>query len=595
MVIDHTRRRGGPQRHAAVGALAALFLLLASLQSGMAAAQEPLACGVPVSHMLQPDAVDVYRFAAPAGAAVLIQSSDVSGTIGPRLMRVSGTDGFHTETCSGVIEITGRGGMLTLEIGEAARCGSTGAAGQYTVSLQVVSDGAGNCGLALPCGATPDGVGFKVLGEVDAFALSLVGDQVATLKVNYLDAPGAPYVRLFDPDGEPLDEGPCTATIRIEPDKTGIYTALVSACGAPVQRAYRIAFHDSSCPVGPVITEFGVVNAMSEPQQPIGRDALDRPIFNQPFGQGFSIVAEAHAGANGRRVGSSAVPYASGMQLVDPDIQFIVSRQLGDGNPAVCDTSPPLLGGIPATQPFFFGDSAAMRDAVADFGCRFLDGLGNPVGRIDSSEACTRSNQSISGFAFVDRASSIQFCGQIAGAWDFALGDTLVGVRAKDTTGNFGATREIVVRVGEPTAATPTPTVTPTPVSPTVTRTRTRTATATRSPSPSPTHTKPTILPPTRTPTRTRTVTPTRTITPTPPTPVASGTATDTPTPGPCACDCDAGGSTTISELTLALNIAFGTMPIDACLAADTDANGGVAVTDLLLCVNSLLNGCPLG
>ena len=218
-----------------------------------------------------------------------------------------------------------------------------------------------------------------------------------------------------------------------------------------MRRAYRIAFYDGTCPVGPVITEFGVVNATSEPQPPIGRDGLDRPVFNQPFGQGFSIVAEAHAGANGRRVGSSTVPYQSGTQALDPDIQFIVSRPLGDGNPAVCDTSPPLLGGIPATQPFFFGDNPAVRNAIADFGCRFLDGLGNPVGRIDSSEACTRSNESISGFSFVDRASSIQFCAQIAGAWDFPLGDTLVAVRAKDTTGTFGAPREIVVRIGEPT------------------------------------------------------------------------------------------------------------------------------------------------
>ena len=111
-----------------------------------------------------------------------------------------------------MIELAGRGGTLTLEISEAvARCGSTGAAGQYTVSLQVVSDGAGNCGLALPCGASPTGVGFKVLGEVDAFTIALVADQAATLKVNYLDGTGSPYVRLFDPDGEPLEDGACQA------------------------------------------------------------------------------------------------------------------------------------------------------------------------------------------------------------------------------------------------------------------------------------------------------------------------------------------------------------------------------------------------
>ena len=61
---------------------------------------------------------------------------------------------------------------------------------------------------------------------------------------------------------------------------------------------------------------------------------------------------------------------------------------------------------------------------------------------------------------------------------------------------------------------------------------------------------------------------------------------TDTPTPGPvaCGCDCDADGTASISELTTALNIAFGHTLLDLCPAADSDASEHRTVTDLLLC-----------
>src|SRR4029079_17387463 len=104
--------------------------------------------------------------------------------------------------------------------------------------------------------------------------------------------------------------------------------------------------------------------------------------------------------------------------------------------------------------------------------------------------------------------SRIQFCGQIATAWSFPLGDTVVAARSKDgEDGAFGAQREIVVRIGEMTPATVTftPSASPTPAPPT------STATKTRIPTNTPTKTPPTIRL-TATPSRSRT--PSRTATP---------------------------------------------------------------------------------
>ena len=108
--------------------------------------------------------------------------------------------------------------------------------GQYTVSLNVVSDDGSNCGRPLLCGGTPDGVGFALTGEVDSFLLSLNEGAPATLRLNYTDSLGAPSLRLFDPDGaEVALEGRCAGQITIDPQRDGIYTALVSACGPPGQ------------------------------------------------------------------------------------------------------------------------------------------------------------------------------------------------------------------------------------------------------------------------------------------------------------------------------------------------------------------------
>lgn len=542
-------------------------------------AQESLVCGAPVSRALAAGAVHTYRLSPPAGSVVVIQASDVGATLGRVRMRVLASGAVLADTCQGVAQFTAPSGPLELQI---SQC--TGSAdGQYTATLNVVSDDGGNCGRPLLCGATPDGVGLGVLGETDSLLLSLHAGEEVTLRLNYTDTLGAPALRLFGPDGQEIaTEGRCVGSMTIDPERDGIYTALVSACGAPVRHPYRIEFSDESCPPGPVITTFGVAGPTSDPVAPIGFDAVGRPVFNFPYGYNFSLILEARAGANRHTPGVYPAPYYAGEELHAPDMQMIQSRALGDGSPLVCDTEPPDTGGVPATIPFRFDDSASTLDIVHDMGCRFGDGAGQLIARQSSLEACTTSAGAF-GFGFVDRGSRIQFCGLIQDFLSFAPGDTVVAARVKDADEEeFGETREIVVRIGP---ATP-PSVTATP-SPSPTRTPPPTATRTLPPSPTATRTR------TVTRTATRTASPTRT--PATPSPTGTGaTPTVTPSrpPAMCAGDCNVDGQVTISELTQVLTILIDGAPLLACPAADADGNGVLTINDVIAAVNAALSGC---
>jgi hypothetical protein len=65
------------------------------------------------------------------------------------------------------------------------------------------------------------------------------------------------------------------------------------------------------------------------------------------------------------------------------------------------------------------------------------------------------------------------------------------------------------------------------------------------------------------------------------------------PTPAACAGDCDQGGSVTVDEVILGVNIALGTTSIDVCPAMDTSGDGMVTVDEVITAVNSALDGCP--
>jgi hypothetical protein len=260
------------------------------------------------------------------------------------------------------------------------------------------------------------------------------------------------------------------------------------------------------------------------------------PIFTHPTGTGFSIVVEGAPGRSGVPVGSSA--FSAADRTAYPDLQVEVSRPLGNGSSAVCDSTGPTAGGVPAINPPSFAPAQTRIDAVNDLGCRFVDGNGQPVARKET-EACVQFGTGEHGF--VSPASTVQFCGFMTSVLQFPPGDTRVTVRLRDTDGNVGPIAQMVVHVGtaEDTATpTPSPTRPPSPTT-TATPTRTGSTTATRTATPgTPSHTA-TPGSPTQTPTRTPTATVTRTR-----------TATRTRTPSPTRTPAPTGPVVTFFGLT---------------------------------------------
>lgn len=61
---------------------------------------------------------------------------------------------------------------------------------------------------------------------------------------------------------------------------------------------------------------------------------------------------------------------------------------------------------------------------------------------------------------------------------------------------------------------------------------------------------------------------------------------------GGCAGDCNHDGQVTVDELTIGVNIALGTAPLDLCPSFDSDGSGTVTVSDIGAAVNNALNGC---
>ena len=59
-----------------------------------------------------------------------------------------------------------------------------------------------------------------------------------------------------------------------------------------------------------------------------------------------------------------------------------------------------------------------------------------------------------------------------------------------------------------------------------------------------------------------------------------------------CVGDCDGGGTVTVNEMILGVNINLGSRPISACPAFDCDDSGTVPVNCLIQAVNNLLDGC---
>jgi hypothetical protein len=210
---------------------------------------------------------------------------------------------------------------------------------------------------------------------------------------------------------------------------------------------------------GPDIVFFGVLRGDNTPVDPNDVDDSGRPVYDRPFGSGFRLVVEAKEGASAEPVGQAAFS-ESGC----PDLQVQVSRPLGDGSPAVCDSVPPNDGGVPGISPPDLSDDPTTCNALNDLGCRFLDGKDRPQGRLcGEGWECVLFPSGEEGC--MSPEATTQFCTLIAQSAAFAPGETLVTARVRDVQGNLGSPAQIVIRIPTPTdtrTSTVTPTVTPT-------------------------------------------------------------------------------------------------------------------------------------
>jgi hypothetical protein len=182
---------------------------------------------------------------------------------------------------------------------------------------------------------------------------------------------------------------------------------------------------------GPGIGFLGIATGDNRVVTPVGTTQDGVAIYQRPTRSGFRLVVEAGPGPSGRPPGIRGTADSPTVVGQRPDLQVQADRALGDGSVQVCDDE----GGVPGFAAPDFGPSAAVTAALSDFACRFetqrlpctVDALGNP--------------------AFVDQASTRQYCALVGREIAFPPGNTLLTVRILDTAGNPGAQGRIILRV----------------------------------------------------------------------------------------------------------------------------------------------------
>jgi hypothetical protein len=193
--------------------------------------------------------------------------------------------------------------------------------------------------------------------------------------------------------------------------------------------------------IGPEITFLGLTRADDFLIDPSGMQG-DIPIYEPTFGFNFSIIVEAKPGASHVRVGTSSYDEFGGA----PDLQVQVTRPIGDASPAVCDDTPPILGGVPAINPPNLSNDSNIFDRLNDLGCRFVDGSGQKIGR-----SCGEATSCVLGtdgqHICVADDTTVQYCGFMGTILTFPDGDTTVTVRVRDLQGNLGPPKQLIIRV----------------------------------------------------------------------------------------------------------------------------------------------------
>lgn len=255
--------------------------------------------------------------------------------------------------------------------------------------------------------------------------------------------PGATATITRTPTAAPTSTVTATPTLTRSPTVTR--SASRTATATPTRtvtptRTYTGTPTPTRVP-GPVVTFFGIANANGTLSQPIGTTVDGVPIYERQLGFGFIIVVEGRRGGDNTALGQSSFTYEPGNPRSLPDLQLLASRSIGDGSSAVCDNSPPDFGGVPGVSSY--DGSQRTADAINDFGCRFVDGSGNPTARLSSGACVLYPNGE---YRFVDPQSQIEYCATVSQPMRFQKGDTRLTVRLRDVKGMTGGVAQIVVR-----------------------------------------------------------------------------------------------------------------------------------------------------
>ncbi len=179
---------------------------------------------------------------------------------------------------------------------------------------------------------------------------------------------------------------------------------------------------------------------------PTGQTDDGIPIYDFPNPFGFIIVVEGRPGTSGRSLVACGVFEKPGCQSGVASVQILANRPLGNGSPAVCDTTEPNIGGVPGVSSLTFDGSPAVNDAINDLACRFDS-------HETSATACTFDE--LGNFAYVrDRPgdpvkSTLQYCNVpvVGSEIAFPSGLTRLKVQLVDSSGNIGNQAVIAIRV----------------------------------------------------------------------------------------------------------------------------------------------------
>ncbi|MBX3026038.1 hypothetical protein KF840_14110 [bacterium] len=167
-----------------------------------------------------------------------------------------------------------------------------------------------------------------------------------------------------------------------------------------------------------------------------------REVFTHRVGQ-FLLVIEGRRGRSNLNPGTNLFPPSTDRG----DLQVLVSRPIGDirdpvgfGSTRVCDMGPPPtpFGGVPGTNPPVFASGQSITNAIRDMECRFTI-------QETTAVACTRTR--FGDFGYLGTGTRTQFCYQVPMTAAFQPGDTVVAIQLRDSAGNLGPSKEIVVRV----------------------------------------------------------------------------------------------------------------------------------------------------